>query len=228
MNHRKVTFVFLLSCAVSLIASIGLPAHGDENYKLRVTEQDGSPVAYSVKQIKVPNGSLTDNAGGTVSIAFAGNGAGFTNLNASNLASGTVADARLSANVTLGGNTFSGTGSVVRATSPALVTPTLGVASATSVAIGSGGAAITGHLSATATWNPASVADDAMTSTTVTVTGAAVGDTVTVGFSQAVPAGALLAGAVTATNTVTVTLFNKTGGALDLASGTLRADAWQH
>ncbi len=94
-------------------------------------------------------------------------------------------------------------------------------------AIGSG-AAIVKHLSGTATWDPASTADGAVVSTTVTVTGAAVGDTVTVGFSTAVPAGALLTGAVTSANTVTVTMFNKTGGALDLASGTLRADVWQH
>jgi hypothetical protein len=224
----KFAGALLLLCAVLMISSIGVPTNADENFKLRVTEQDGAPIAYNVKQIKVPNGSLTDNAGGTVSIAFAGNGSGFTNLNASNLASGTVPDARQSANVTLGGNTFSGTGSMVRATSPALVTPALGVATATSIAIGSSGATITKHLSGTATWDAASTADGAMTSTTVTVTGAAIGDTVAVGLSVAVPAGALLAGAVTATNTVTVTLFNKTGGALDLASGTLRADCWQH
>lgn len=47
-------------------------------------------------------------------------------LNASNLTSGTVPDARLSTNVTLLGNTTTGTGSIVRATSPTLVTPLLG------------------------------------------------------------------------------------------------------
>ena len=98
---------------------------------------------------------------------------------------------------------------------------------ATQLTIGSG-APITKHLSATAIWDPASIADAAMTSTTVAVTGAAIGDTVAVGFSVAVPAGALLVGAVTAADVVTVTLFNKTGAALDLASGTLRADVWKH
>jgi hypothetical protein len=91
-----------------------------------------------------------------------------------------------------------------------------------------GGAAIKKHLSATATWDPAKVSDGAITSTTVNVAGAVVGDTVAVGFSQAVPAGALLSGAVTASDTVSVTLFNKTGSPLDLTSGTLRADVWQH
>ena len=54
---------------------------------------------------------------GTFAGAFAGNGAGLTNLNAASLSSGTVADARLSANVALlstnqtftGSNTFAGT-----------------------------------------------------------------------------------------------------------------------
>lgn len=95
------------------------------------------------------------------------------------------------------------------------------------LAIGSG-ATITKHLSATVSWNPASVADGATASTVVTVTGAAPGNTVAVGFNVAVPAGALLVGAVTAPDTVTVTLLNKTGAALDLGTGTLRADVWQH
>lgn len=84
------------------------------------------------------------------------------------------------------------------------------------------------ELSATKTWDPANTADGAMTSTTITVTGAVVGDPVRVGFTPAVPAGAVLSGSVTAADTVTVTLLNKTGGALDLASGTLRADVGHH
>ena len=48
---------------------------------------------------------------GNAANSFTGSGAGLTSLNAANLSSGTVADARLSANVALrtGGNTFSGT-----------------------------------------------------------------------------------------------------------------------
>lgn len=80
--------------------------------------------------------------------------------------------------------------------------------------------------SGTATWDPASIADGAMTSTTVAVDGAMVGQSVSVGFSVAVPAGALLVGAVTAGSVVTVTLYNRTGGVLNLASGTVRADVW--
>jgi hypothetical protein len=54
---------------------------------------------------------------------------------ASTITTGTLADARLSANATLGGNVFSGTGSMVRQTSPALVTPNIGAASASSVTV---------------------------------------------------------------------------------------------
>ncbi|MBI4242966.1 MAG: right-handed parallel beta-helix repeat-containing protein [Planctomycetes bacterium] len=96
------------------------------------------------------------------------------------------------------------------------------------LAVGGDGAAITRHLSATTTWDPPSISNGAATSTTLTVSNAVVGNTVAVGFSTAVPGGALLVGAVTAANTVTVTLANHTGGALNLASGTLRADVWQH
>lgn len=76
------------------------------------------------------------------------------------------------------------------------------------------------------TWDPGSVADGDITSTTVEVLRAAVGDTVAVGFSEAVPAGALLVGAVTASDEVTVTLANFTGIPIDLAEGTVRATVW--
>jgi hypothetical protein len=73
----------------------------------------------------------------------------------------------------------------------------------------------------TQAWDPPSVAAGAFTSTTVTVAGCAVGDCVQVGFTPAVPAGVILTGQVTAANTVTVTLVNHTGAAVDLAAGTL-------
>lgn len=127
--------------------------------------------------------------------------------------------------VVVGDNTFG-----VAAT-PYSVASTAAVATSQRVsplAIGASGTAIKQHLAATKTWDPASVADGAMTSTTVTVTGAAIGDLVAVGFSLAVPAGMVLSGSVTASNTVTVTLFNKSGSVQDLASGTLRAAVWQY
>jgi hypothetical protein len=62
----------------------------------------------------------------------------------------------------------------------------------------------------------------------ITVPGATIGDTVAVGFAQPVPGGALLVGAVTSPNTVTVTLLNETGFTLSLSPGTLRGDLWKH
>lgn len=88
--------------------------------------------------------------------------------------------------------------------------------------LGRGSSPLTNIYKGTATWDPASIADGAVTNTTVTVTGASIGDQCIVGFSNAVPANAFMVGSVTAANTVTVTLFNKTGGNLDLASGTLK------
>lgn len=89
------------------------------------------------------------------------------------------------------------------------------------------GTKIAKHLSATKTWDPSNVAAAAQTTTTVTVTGAAVGDTVALGFSNDLQA-LMLTGYVSAANTVTVVLYNGTAAPVDLASGTLRADVWQH
>lgn len=63
---------------------------------------------------------------------------------------------------------------------------------------------------------------DGQTSTTVTVTGAAPGDSVECGLSTATGSGIVLHGNVTATDTVTVYLLNTaSSGAIDTASGTL-------
>ena len=90
-----------------------------------------------------------------------------------------------------------------------------------------GGTKVTKHLSATVTYDPASIANGAQQTTTVTVTGAALGDTVVVSFTLNLQ-GIQLTGYVSAANTVTVIYQNNTGGAIDLASGTIRADVWQH
>ena len=73
-----------------------------------------------------------------------------------------------------------------------------------------------------ATFDPPSVAASGTTTTTVTVTGAASGDRVDLSFSLAL-GGLMLNGEVTSANTVTARFFNPTAGAIDLASGTLRA-----
>lgn len=73
----------------------------------------------------------------------------------------------------------------------------------------------------TAAWDPVSIASMGFASQTFTVTGAVAGDPVSVGM-PGIPSGVILSGQVTAANTVTVTIFNATGSAVDVASGTVR------
>ena len=72
----------------------------------------------------------------------------------------------------------------------------------------------------TATYDPASINSTLSVSTTITVTGVAIGDVVIPTFSLDL-AGIVLSGYVSAANTVTVVFANPTAGAVDLASGTL-------
>ena len=81
-----------------------------------------------------------------------------------------------------------------------------------------------GHsiLEGSATYDPASLSDGAGATTTVTVTGAALGDYAEVSFSLDLQ-GITATGYVSSANTVSVRFQNETTGVLDLASGTLRA-----
>ena len=76
-------------------------------------------------------------------------------------------------------------------------------------------------LVGSATYDPPNLLALGTTTTTVTVTGAALGDYATCSFSLS-SAGVMMTAYVSAANTVTVVLFNPTAGAIDLASGTLR------
>jgi hypothetical protein len=79
-----------------------------------------------------------------------------------------------------------------------------------------------------ATFNAASLADGAGETTTVTVTGAALGDFVT-GVSLGVDLqGITVTAYVSAADTVSVRLQNESGGVLDLASTTLRVRVSSH
>jgi hypothetical protein len=77
-------------------------------------------------------------------------------------------------------------------------------------------------LSGSATFNPSNLVDGAGETTTVTVTGAALGDYAEVSFSLDVE-GITVTAWVSAADTVSVRLQNESGGTLDLGSGTLRA-----
>jgi hypothetical protein len=80
-----------------------------------------------------------------------------------------------------------------------------------------------GYLQGSKTFDFASIADGAAETTTVTVTGAALGDFVeSVSLTQDLQ-GMTMAGYVSAADTVFVRLKNETGAPIDLASGTLRA-----
>lgn len=78
------------------------------------------------------------------------------------------------------------------------------------------------YLSGSATYDPASLNDGDGATTTVTVTGAALGDFAVASFSLDLQ-GVTLSAYVSAANTVSVRFQNETGGVLDLGSGTLRA-----
>lgn len=60
------------------------------------------------------SGSVVSVGGQLSATTLSGNGAAVTNLNASNIATGTVANARLSANVTLQGNSFNGNSQLLK------------------------------------------------------------------------------------------------------------------
>lgn len=77
-------------------------------------------------------------------------------------------------------------------------------------------------LSGSATFDPPSLVDGQGTTTTVTVTGAALGGFARVSFSLDLQ-GITVTAYVSAANTVAVRFQNESGGTLDIASGTLRA-----
>lgn len=96
------------------------------------------------------------------------------------------------------------------------------------VAVASGGFSVGGGgdvakiSHANTTWDPGNLADGASESTTISVTGAAAGEPVFASLSTLTNASWQISGFVTSTNTITVTITNHSGGALDLGSGTLR------
>ncbi|CAB4165395.1 hypothetical protein UFOVP833_56 [uncultured Caudovirales phage] len=81
------------------------------------------------------------------------------------------------------------------------------------------------RLTGSKTYDPPSIGAGAAASTTVTVTGALLGQQAGGAFSLSL-GGLYLTASVTAADTVTVTLVNPTGSPIDLASGTLSAFAW--
>jgi len=81
-------------------------------------------------------------------------------------------------------------------------------------------------LNGSKTYDPPSLSTGTQTTTTVTVTGAVLGDYARTSFSLDLQ-GLTMSAYVSATDTVTVVTLNMTGGTLDLASGTLRVRVWK-
>ena len=76
------------------------------------------------------------------------------------------------------------------------------------------------HFTKSATVTPGSIASLATYTTTITVTGTVAGQTVLIGPPAALQAGLVPFGVVTAANTVTLSIYNSTAGALTPASAT--------
>lgn len=75
-----------------------------------------------------------------------------------------------------------------------------------------------------AAFTPGTIASGASANVTVTVTGAALGMVAAAAFSLALPAGVMISAAVTALNTVVVTMANLSGGPVTLGVGTATAE----
>lgn len=80
-------------------------------------------------------------------------------------------------------------------------------------------------LTATATLNFPSIAAGTVEVLTMTVTGAAVGDAVLLGPPSTIDASLMWSGFVSATNTISVRVYNPTGAPIDPASSAWRATA---
>jgi excisionase family DNA binding protein len=79
-------------------------------------------LAQNVSTLQLDNGKDLQLLGGNVTATgFTGSGANLTGLNAGNISSGTLSDSRLSANVTLQGNTFNGASQLVQLTAGGLL-----------------------------------------------------------------------------------------------------------
>lgn len=82
-------------------------------------------------------------------------------------------------------------------------------------------------LGNTSTWDPPGVAGGGTETTTIAVTGATVGSPCTVGLTSWTTELVMISARVSAAGTVTVLIYNPTGGAIDLASGTLKVNCFE-
>lgn len=130
-------------------------------------------------------------------------------------------------------STFSSAGALTLAGNLVLTTASsTGLATLDSVKISSTGSTITNHISATASLDFPVIGANSCQSLTITTTGAADGDTVSLGVPTALANASTtlaLTGFVSAANTVTVRVCQVAASATsDPAAATVRADVWKH
>lgn len=170
----------------------------------------------------IAGATLTSGAGvsGTVFTSSSGSGANAfaVGTNGARVDVGAGASDYLSSN-----------GTTITSAAPFTVT---GALASTTLAIGASGTAILKHLSATASLDyDLSGAGITCQDLTITVTGAATGDTAAVGIADALAATAGISfGApwVSASNTVKLRACDVTSSNPNPAAATVRADVWQH
>jgi hypothetical protein len=97
-----------------------------------------------------------------------------------------------------------------------------------SLKVGGQGTPVTSYLSATQLLSFPSIAKNTTAELTITVTGAAVGDTVALGPPGTLPADLMAMAYVSANNTVTVRLANIGGGSITPAAATYRVSVIRH
>ena len=91
-----------------------------------------------------------------------------------------------------------------------------------------GGSLLSKFITGTASYNPPSLADGVVATTTVTITGAAAGDNCNVGFTLTGAIGGINIGCqISTANTALVTMDNESGVTQDNATGTLKVAVWQ-
>jgi len=85
---------------------------------------------------------------------------------------------------------------------------------------------VTALATASATYDAPNIVGGTQTTTTISVPGAALGDFAAASFSLSLQ-GITMTAYVSATDTVTVVLYNGSGADINLASGTLRAKVFK-
>jgi len=162
--------------------------------------------------------------GGTMGILNGGATTGSIELGSTTLTVNSATGLYEGAWITIAGVT--GVKTVVSVSGTTVIINSAADATVTNAAIAYRAAVFAGYgnidLQNSKTYDPPSIASAATVTTTITVTGAAMGDYVIPAFSLDL-SGLVMSAYVSSANIVTVVFYNPTAGAIDLGSGTLKA-----